>query len=59
MLAHVFVTPLLCGNYAILIATFYASFKCFGNHYCNLQLKEQGTYKSLVIIANSFLALFG
>lgn len=45
--------------YAILIATFYASLKCFGIHYCDPQLKEQGMFKSLVIIANSFLALFG
>ena len=28
--ALAFFTPLLCGGYAILIATFYASLKCFG-----------------------------
>lgn len=28
--AHVFLNPLLCGGYAILIAAFYASLKCFG-----------------------------
>lgn len=30
------------GGNAILIITFYASFKCFGNHYCDLGIREQG-----------------
>lgn len=57
--AHAFFIPLLCGGYAILIATFYASFKCCGNHYCNLPLKEQGKVKSLVNRTSSLPARFG
>ena len=57
--AHVVFDPLLCGNYAILIATFASSFTCFGHHSCDLQLKEQGRNSFLIICDSTFLARFG
>ena len=49
--AHAFFNPFLCGNYAILIATF-NQFEMLWYHCCDLQLKERGKFKSFVNIIN-------
>ncbi len=40
--AHAFFNPRLCGNYAILIATFNASLKCFGDPLLRPLIKGTG-----------------